>query len=92
MHTRNTLHYWRLLNDNPAASVSATLVAAMVYSARHGACEHADQSTEEYKQIVRSLLSSYGDSLSPIDARKEFARALPRPKQEPDLDLERSRE
>ncbi len=91
MSTRDTHHYRRLLNNNPTAAVGTPLAAAMIYSARHGSCEHADQATDEYKHIVRTLLSSYGDSLSPIDARKEFARALPRPKQENDLGLERSR-
>jgi len=79
LSTRDTQHYRKLLNSNPTAAVGTPLAAAMIYSARHGSCEHADQTTDEYKQIVRSLLAAYGDSLSPIDdARKEFARVLPR--------------
>lgn len=60
---RTEQHYRRMLEENPDAAINATLAASMIYAARHGACEPADRE-DEWREIVRRLLNSYGDNLT----------------------------
>lgn len=72
---RDARHYYRLLDQNPSASVGFTLAAAAVYAARYGVCEPAQHGTDEWRQIALKLKSDYGENLSTDEVRAEMKAA-----------------
>ncbi len=61
---RDAQHYQNMMRENPDTSVGVSLAAAAVYAARYGICEAEDRDSAAYRQILRDLMSRYGESLS----------------------------
>ena len=70
---RTEQHYRRMLEENPNATINATLAASMVYAARHGICEAEDRE-DEWREILRRLMTRHGDNLTADEVGAEMDR------------------
>ena len=67
-------HFYRTMMSNEAgAEISASLAASAVYAAKYGACDPADRTRLEYKQLLRKLREKYKErNLSVSETIKEM--------------------
>lgn len=72
---RNLAHYRTMFQQNPDATVGANLAASAVYAATYGVCEAEHHTTEEWRQIARSIRAQHGSTLSASDAMELLNQA-----------------
>jgi hypothetical protein len=65
--------YRNMMRNESASEISASLAASAVYAAKYGACDPADKTRIEYKQILRKLREKYkGNNLSASETITEM--------------------
>lgn len=69
---RTKQHLLDMLDQNPAASIGFTLAADMVFAARYGSVAVTDHSSDEWKQIARTLKSQHGEQLDQAVVRAKM--------------------
>ena len=62
---RDELFYRNMMSHEEGAEIGVSLAASAVYATKYGACEPADKTRLEYKQLLRKLREKYkGRNLS----------------------------
>jgi hypothetical protein len=70
---RDEQFYRNLLSHESGAEINVALATSAVYAAKFGACEPADKTRLEYKQLLRKLREKYKErNLSVNETIKEM--------------------
>ena len=75
--------YRNMMSHESGAEISISLAASAVYAAKYGACEPADKTRIEYKQLLRKLREKYkgrnlsvSETITEMDAVKSDTRQV----------------
>ena len=61
-------HFYRnMMSHESGAEISVSLATSAVYAAKYGACDPADRTRLEYKQILRKLREKYKERNLSVD-------------------------
>jgi len=65
--------YRNMMSHEAGAEIVVSIAASAVYATKYGACEPADKTRVEYKQLLRKLREKYkGKNLSVSETIKEM--------------------
>ena len=70
---RDEQFYRNMMSHESSTEIGISIAASAVYAAKYGACEPADKTRLEYKQLLRKLREKYkGKNLSASETITEM--------------------